>query len=82
MSQCMTFEQLAIFEFDRVPWGYCPDCCTRGNVGPRSDIDAIHCWNCNAIVDTTKWYRIAEQKPNLHLQGLIAKYGYSEDSTW
>lgn len=55
MSQSTTFEQLPLFSFDKVPYGHCPNCYKCGDIGPRSDIDALHCWNCDTIVDGSRW---------------------------
>jgi hypothetical protein len=50
-----THSQLALFEIEKVPYACCPNCYTIGGIGPRSDIDAFHCWNCDTIVDADRW---------------------------
>lgn len=65
MSQSTTFEQLPLFSFDTVPYGYCPNCYGDWmNLYPRSDIDAIHCGRCNLVVDSSRWEKRNEKPGN------------------
>jgi hypothetical protein len=82
MSQSTTFEQLPLFSFDKVPYWYCPNCYVYNNLFPRSDIDAIQCSACDTLVDTSKWEKPAEPKPNLHLRALVDKYNPAVDNDW
>lgn len=83
MSQFMTFEQLPLFSFDTVPYGYCPNCYGGWmNLYPRSDIDAIQCEKCDTVVDSGRWEKRNEPKPNLHLIALVKKYRQDMGDDW
>jgi hypothetical protein len=75
----MKYEQLTLFDLDKVPYGYCPNCYSPNGIGPRSDIPKLHCWDCDTVVDGSRWEKRIDPKPNEHLRNLIAKYGYSQD---
>jgi hypothetical protein len=83
MSQFMTSEQINLFDVEKVPYGYCPNCYGGWtNLYPRSDIDEIQCGKCDTVVDTSLWEKRIEPKPNEHLRNLLAKYGYSDGDDW
>lgn len=83
MSQSMTFEQLPLFSFDMVPYGYCPNCYGGWmNIYPRSDIDAIQCGKCDTVIDSSRWEKRIEPKQNEHLRNLVSKHHHILDADW
>ncbi|QMP84326.1 hypothetical protein HUN41_00237 [Streptomyces phage Coruscant] len=50
----MTYEQLELFRYEKVPYGHCPRCYKRGSID-RDHLHQLFCIECKTRVEIGRW---------------------------